>query len=184
LTTASNAALYEIASGNPPPTDPTRWVWRYEGLSEGARASRPDDGSPLTVEIDPGGGPVTVIGGAGTAIEGNAPGGILCGAGEAMTLTWRVAAEPFGRAPAEVRPSARTSSIAQLRVRGFDAAGHATDLYMRTYRLYYPDQELRAYMVPANDLTGLRIQLELRTAGRFELADPLLRRYPHLPFGG
>jgi hypothetical protein len=178
LTTASNAALYEIASGAPPAAGTTRWDWRYEGLGEGARAARARDEAPLFVEIDPGGGggPVTVIGGAGTAIEESAPGGILCGTGEALTLTWSVAIDPTTRAGA--------SSVALLRVLGLDAAGRATDLYARTYRLYYPDQELRAYMVPAHDLSGLRIQLELRTAGRFELADPLLRRYPHLPFGG
>ncbi len=184
LTTASNAALYEIASGSPPPADPTRWAWRYAGLGEGARASRAHDEAPLTVEIDPGGGPVTVIGGAGTAIEETAPGGTLCGAGEALTLTWRVAIDPAAGATTGVRPREGASSVALLRVHGIDAAGGATDLYVRTYRLYYPDQELRAYMVPAQDLAGLRIQIELRTAGRFDLDDPLLRRYSSLPFGG
>ncbi len=66
--------------------------------------------------------------------------------------------------------------FARWQIFGYTRDGRRLRIYDREYRIYYPDQQLRAYAVATDDLHGLKFVLTLEGGARLELEPPLLDR--------
>ncbi len=105
---------------------------------------------------------LTLVSGGG--ITKAPPKTLICAANERFALTIPV--------EVDLRSIAAKWTDCTVKVVGYKASGPRKIIYARKYRLFYPEQTLRAYVAPEFDLYGIRVMIELADTGRYELHPP------------
>ena len=207
-TSAWNCALYRVRAASPP-TRPAAdreihidfagendvkrdrihgWYVRWARFQEQAKPEKPkepplsfawekidqtDGTSRLAIRFRKGKA-LSLVSGAAN-ISTVPPKDLICKAGRII-----VACFPLRKIETETK---RDWANVKLWIIGYDQTGKRHKLLADRRRLYYSRQELRGYVIPKFDVYGLRVMVQLKDPGRYELEPIKIDVYDTLPSG-
>ncbi len=207
-TSAWNCALYRVRTASPP-TRPAAdreihidfagendvkrdrihgWYVRWARLQEQVKPEKPkepplsfawekidqtDGTSRLAIRFRKGKA-LSLVSGAAN-ISTVPPKELICKAGRII-----VARFPLRKIETETK---RDWANVKLWIIGYDQTGKRHKLLADRRRLYYSRQELRGYVIPKFDVYGLRVMVQLKDPGRYELEPIKVDVYNTLPSG-